>query len=66
MRCRDAKMHRCRGADMEVQRGADVHMCSGFAVVLLSRCRGSAEVIVQVIGDCPGAEQVHWCGAEVQ
>ena len=29
---------------------------------MLIRCRGSAEVIVKVIGDCSGAEQVHsWC-----
>ena len=62
-------LSRCRGrgADMEVQRC----MCSGFAEVMSSRCRGSAELI----GDCSGAEQckggekqeVTRCsGAEVQ
>jgi hypothetical protein len=57
-------LSRCRGrvADMEVQRC----MCSGFAEVLSSRCRGSAEVIVQVICDCSGAEQCKGGAKQVQ
>jgi hypothetical protein len=51
---------RCRGLEVQIWRmEVQMCMCSGFAVVPLSRCRGPAEVI----GDCSGAEQVYWCRA---